>query len=69
MQSGLTPADDAEIREIRETPHLYSKMVESICPSVFGHQEVKRGVLLMLFGGVHKVCAHKPSCRHHLDDN
>jgi DNA replication licensing factor MCM6 len=29
-------------------------LVESICPSVFGHLEVKRGVLLMLFGGVHK---------------
>ena len=29
-------------------------MADSICPSVFGHAEVKRGVLLMLFGGVHK---------------
>ena len=36
------------------SPHLYNKLVESICPSVFGHLEVKRGVLLMLFGGVHK---------------
>ena len=30
------------------------QMADSICPSVFGHSEVKRGVLLMLFGGVHK---------------
>jgi DNA replication licensing factor MCM6 len=30
-------------------------MVESICPSVFGHQDIKRGILLMLFGGVHKT--------------
>jgi DNA replication licensing factor MCM6 len=29
-------------------------MTDSICPSVFGHPEVKRGILLMLFGGVHK---------------
>ncbi len=26
----------------------------SICPTVYGHEEVKRGVLLMLLGGVHK---------------
>ena len=43
-----------EILRMREEPHLYSKMVKSICPKVFGHDEVKRGVLLMLFGGVHK---------------
>jgi DNA replication licensing factor MCM6 len=29
-------------------------MVESICPNTFGHKEVKRGILLMLVGGVHK---------------
>jgi DNA replication licensing factor MCM6 len=29
-------------------------MARSICPSVFGHEEVKRGILLMLLGGVHK---------------
>lgn len=33
---------------------LYNRMVNSIAPSVFGHEEVKRGVLLMLFGGVNK---------------
>jgi DNA replicative helicase MCM subunit Mcm2 (Cdc46/Mcm family) len=33
---------------------LSLQLVESLCPSVFGHMEVKRGVLLMLFGGVHK---------------
>jgi DNA replication licensing factor MCM6 len=29
-------------------------MVESIAPTTFGHKGVKRGVLLMLLGGVHK---------------
>ena len=32
-------------------------MVESICPNTFGHREVKRGILLMLLGGVHKTTA------------
>lgn len=30
-------------------------MVSSICPRTFGHLEVKRGILLMLLGGVHKT--------------
>lgn len=50
----LPEAEKAEILEIRGATHLYSKMVESVCPSVFGHDDVKRGILLMLFGGVHK---------------
>jgi len=43
------------IVEMKNTPNLYSKMVESICPKTFGHQEVKRGILLQLLGGVHKT--------------
>jgi DNA replication licensing factor MCM6 len=50
----LTEVEKNEIIEMRNANHLYNKMVESICPSVFGHLDVKRGVLLMLFGGVHK---------------
>ena len=30
-------------------------MVNSIAPATFGHQEVKRGILLQLLGGVHKT--------------
>eukprot|EP00501_MAST-03F_sp_TOSAG23-6_P000154 GSMAST32.ASY1.ANO1.157.1 assembled CDS len=39
---------------MKRTPHIYSKMAQSLAPDVFGHDEVKRGILLMLFGGVHK---------------
>jgi len=34
--------------------NLYSNVVKSIAPAVWGHEDVKRGILLMLFGGVHK---------------
>lgn len=33
---------------------IYNALAESLCPSVYGHIEVKRGILLMLLGGVHK---------------
>lgn len=50
----LDENDKAELLLMLQTPHLYGKLVESICPGVFGHHEIKRGILLMLFGGAHK---------------
>ncbi|KAJ2579511.1 MCM DNA helicase complex subunit mcm6, partial [Coemansia sp. RSA 1836] len=32
----------------------YAALVASVAPTVFGHDELKRGVLLQLLGGVHK---------------
>jgi len=29
-------------------------MAKCIAPTVFGHEEIKKGILLMLFGGVSK---------------
>lgn len=40
---------------MKSSTKIYSKLVNSIAPAVFGHKEVKKGILLMLFGGVHKV--------------
>jgi DNA replication licensing factor MCM6 len=34
--------------------HIYSRLVQSIAPTVYGHEIVKKGVLLQLMGGVHK---------------
>lgn len=44
-----------EIARMKATPNLYQKLVESMAPAIFGHQDIKAGILLMLFGGVHKV--------------
>jgi DNA replication licensing factor MCM6 len=53
-RNSMSENDTREIIDMRNTPHLYTRMYESMCPSVFGHSDVKRGILLMLFGGVHK---------------
>lgn len=59
----LSEEEKKEIIEMRNSPKLYSKMMESICPNVFGHPDVKRGVLLQLFGGVHKTTPEGISLR------
>jgi DNA replication licensing factor MCM6 len=58
-----TESEKAEILRMRNSPRLYSRMAESVCPKVFGHPEVKRGILLMLFGGVHKTTPEGISLR------
>ena len=42
------------MEEMRKEPELYRKMVASVAPNIYGHEDVKRGVLLLMFGGVHK---------------
>ncbi|XP_072979096.1 DNA replication licensing factor MCM6 [Typha angustifolia] len=51
----FTQEEEDEIMTMRDTPDFFNKLVDSICPTVFGHQEIKRAVLLMLLGGVHKL--------------
>lgn len=36
-------------------PVLFDDLARSICPAVFGCDNVKKAILLMLMGGVHKV--------------
>jgi DNA replication licensing factor MCM6 len=53
-EEGLTPYQRETIALMRDTPDLYTKLTSCIAPRVYGHDNIKRGILLMLFGGVHK---------------
>lgn len=50
----LTEPEFEELRRMIESDHIYSRLVESIAPTVYGHEIVKKGLLLQLMGGVHK---------------
>jgi DNA replication licensing factor MCM6 len=54
LLQSFTKEEREQIKDMKNQPRLYNRMVESVAPSVYGHDEVKRGILLMLFGGVHK---------------
>jgi DNA replication licensing factor MCM6 len=43
-----------EVIKMKNEDDLYAKLARSIAPSVFGHMDVKRGILLQLFGGIQK---------------
>jgi DNA replication licensing factor MCM4 len=51
--------DEDEIRELAGRADLYDLLSRSVAPSIFGMEDVKKGVLLQLFGGSHKFSADK----------
>lgn len=55
----FTATELEAIQRMRSTPNLYTRLVNSMAPSIYGHSEIKTGILLMLFGGVHKVTSEK----------
>lgn len=50
----LTEEQKKTIFEMSQRPSIYADLTASVAPTVFGHDEIKRGLLLMLLGGVHK---------------
>ena len=50
----LTPSEIADLRRMVHMDHIYSRLVNSIAPMVYGHEIVKKGLLLQLMGGVTK---------------
>jgi DNA replication licensing factor MCM6 len=53
-QAPDTVLDKAVIHLMRNSKDLYGRLARSIAPNVFAHEEVKRGILLMLLGGCQK---------------
>tara|TARA_Y100000310_G_scaffold328062_1_gene395478 strand:- start:19793 stop:21928 length:2136 start_codon:yes stop_codon:yes gene_type:complete len=51
----INEEDERQILELAEDPEIYSKLSSSITPSVWGYEEIKKSLVLQLFGGVQKV--------------
>ena len=51
----LAPEDEEAIREFARRPDAREQIIASIAPSIYGHEDVKRAIALLLFGGVPKV--------------
>uniref|UniRef100_A0A4Y0BTX5 DNA helicase MCM8 n=1 Tax=Anopheles funestus TaxID=62324 RepID=A0A4Y0BTX5_ANOFN len=47
----FTDLDMKAIRMIKSEPSPFRLLVQSLCPSIYGHEVVKAGLLLGLFGG------------------
>ncbi|KAG7563153.1 hypothetical protein FFLO_01461 [Filobasidium floriforme] len=50
----LTPEIEAAIRDLQTDQQLYARLANSIAPEIYGHEDVKKALLLLLVGGVTK---------------
>lgn len=46
---------EAEIEALRADPSLYARLAASIAPEIYGHEDVKKVLLLLLVGGCNKA--------------
>ena len=53
--ASLTQSEIDELKRMVHSDHIYSRLVNSLAPMVYGHEIVKKGLLLQLMGGVSKV--------------
>ena len=52
--STLSQAEIEDLRTMVHMPNIFMRLVDSIAPMVYGHQVIKKGLLLQLMGGVSK---------------
>jgi len=55
IKERMSPAEWNTIYKMSQDRNLYQNLINSLFPTIHGNEEVKRGVLLMLFGGVGKT--------------
>ncbi|CCJ28171.1 unnamed protein product, partial [Pneumocystis jirovecii] len=53
--NSLSQTEIDELKKMVHTDRIYSRLVNSIAPAIYGHEIIKKGILLQLMGGVHKV--------------
>uniref|UniRef100_A0A914UPR7 DNA replication licensing factor MCM6 n=1 Tax=Plectus sambesii TaxID=2011161 RepID=A0A914UPR7_9BILA len=54
LWDSMTDEERNKMRGMSKDQHIVKNLINSLFPSIYGHIEVKQGVLLMLFGGVPK---------------
>jgi replicative DNA helicase Mcm len=51
----VTKKEEKEILEIAKDPKVYNRLISSIAPSIYGHEDIKAALMLQLMGGVQKI--------------
>lgn len=59
----LTEDDERKIRKLSKDPRIAKKIIKSMAPSIYGHDNIKTAIALSLFGGESKNINLKHSIR------
>uniref|UniRef100_A0A8D8B1J5 DNA replication licensing factor MCM5 n=1 Tax=Culex pipiens TaxID=7175 RepID=A0A8D8B1J5_CULPI len=52
--NNITIEEESMFRKMAANPNIYDTLTESLAPSIFGSQDIKRAIVCMLFGGSRK---------------
>jgi len=50
----INEEEEKNLINLSQSPDIYERLAASLAPSIFGMEDVKKGVLLQLFGGVNR---------------
>ncbi|KAI6121457.1 MCM-domain-containing protein [Pisolithus sp. B1] len=59
----LTEEDEKDIRAVARDERIRKRIIKSIAPSIYGHEDIKTAIALSLFGGVPKDVKRKHRIR------
>ena len=59
----LTEEDEKEVRALARDDRIRKRVIKSIAPSIYGHEDIKTAIALSLFGGVSKDVKRKMRIR------
>lgn len=65
----ITAEEEQKIKEIAARPDVYELLARSVAPSIYEMDDVKKGILLQLFGGTNKTFQKGGSPRYRGDIN
>ncbi len=51
----ITPDEEKWIQELSADPRVHDKIIRSIAPSIYGYEDIKEGIMYLLFGGIPKM--------------
>lgn len=54
VQATITDTDIREINKISKKKNVFELLSQSLAPSIYGHDHIKKAILLMLLGGMEK---------------
>jgi len=54
LEVDISPEEEKMINELAQDPKIFKKLIDSVAPSIFGHDKIKEALILQLVGGIRK---------------
>ncbi|MES1923332.1 minichromosome maintenance protein 5, partial [Bonamia ostreae] len=56
-------AEEEEMIALSKDPKIYEKLAQSLAPKIYGHEDIKKAIVCLLFGGTKKILPSRSRIR------